>query len=58
VTLSEAPLWWAERAPGLRRLLLPGFPYSLLYRLVDTQVQIVAVVHQSRHPDAWRREHP
>ena len=54
-TVSEAPLRWAEHAPGMRRLVLQGFPYSLLYRVVDMHVQILAVTHQRRRPDLWRR---
>jgi len=57
-TVSEAPLRWAEHAPGLRRLVLQGFPYSLLYRVVDMQVQILAVVHHARRPDLWHCRGP
>jgi plasmid stabilization system protein ParE len=53
-SLAEAPLRWALWMPDVRRCLLPGFPYSPLYRVVGTQVQVLAVVHHARHPDTWR----
>jgi plasmid stabilization system protein ParE len=40
--------------PGttLRWLLLPGFPYRLVYR-VRSDVQIVGFVHVRRDPRSW-----
>ena len=37
-----------------RRVLLQRFPYSLVYRVVDEQVIVVAVVHAKRNPSVWR----
>jgi toxin ParE1/3/4 len=38
---------------NIRRLTLPKFPYSLLYRLVEEQVRILAVAHHKRKPQYW-----
>jgi len=38
----------------LRRLLVPGFPYGLLYRVEAERIFIVAVAHFSRRPGYWR----
>jgi len=38
-----------------RRVLLRRFPYSLIYRLVENQVVVVACLHGSRHPRIMRR---
>ena len=38
-----------------RRALLERFPYSVVYRLVDEQVVVLAVVHAKRSPRVWRR---
>ncbi len=38
----------------LRRLLLPRFPYGLLYRVEPDRIYIVAVMHLSRRPGYWR----
>ena len=38
----------------LRRVLVPGFPYGLLYRAEPDQIFIVAVAHLRRRPGYWR----
>lgn len=38
----------------LRRLLVPRFPYGLLYRVEEKRIFIVAVAHLSRRPGYWR----
>ena len=38
----------------LRRVLVPGFPYSVLYRVEETQILIVALAHLRRRPGYWR----
>lgn len=38
----------AGRRSGTRELVLPHYPYTLIYRLTEIKVLIVAVVHQSR----------
>ena len=38
----------------VRRLILPRFPYSLLYRVVDEElIRILAVAHHKRKPRYW-----
>ncbi len=49
---------YPEIAPKIRgntrRLVLPKFPYSLLYRpLPKGRIRILAVAHQKRHPEYW-----
>jgi plasmid stabilization system protein ParE len=41
-------------AGGLRRLNTRRFPYSLIYRLGDERVQVIAIAHQHRKPGYWR----
>ena len=38
----------------LRRFLVPGFPYAVIYRADAERVFIVAVAHLHRRPDYWR----
>ena len=40
--------------PDIRRHLVNGFPQSLIYRVHDQQVQLLAVMHHKRHPDSWK----
>jgi len=39
----------------LRRVLVPGFPYGLIYRAEADRILIVAVAHLHRRPGYWRR---
>lgn len=50
----EAPQRW-PRFFGAQRFLLDRFPYSIIYRVVDEQVQILAVALQRRRPTYWKR---
>lgn len=36
------------RAIGTRELVIPQYPYTLIYKLTSTKVKIIAVVHQSK----------
>lgn len=54
-SLAEAPHRWPEVEPGIRRRLVSGFPYSILYEVDEHTVTILAVMHQKRHPNAWKR---
>lgn len=51
--ISNAPRQWPEIEPGVRRVLLRGFPYSLIYELWDERVVILAVKHDKRQPGYW-----
>ena len=38
----------------VRRLILPKFPYSLLYRIVEEDlIRVLAVAHHKRSPQYW-----
>jgi len=38
----------------LRRALIPGFPYALIYRAKADRILILAVAHLHRRPAYWR----
>lgn len=38
---------------GVRTWPLKDFPYTLVYRMVDDSLTVVAVAHQSRKPGYW-----
>lgn len=40
------------RQPIRRRLIL-GFPFGILYRVDANEIVIIAVMHLSRHPGYW-----
>ncbi|HEX5718591.1 MAG TPA: type II toxin-antitoxin system RelE/ParE family toxin, partial [Thermoanaerobaculia bacterium] len=43
------------RRRTVRRALLQTFPYHVYFDLRDHQVIILAVYHERRHPDTWKR---
>lgn len=38
----------------LRRFVLSGFPYDLVYVVLDNEILIVAFAHHSRQPRYWK----
>jgi plasmid stabilization system protein ParE len=47
------PMSCPEIEKGLRRCLLPRFPYGLIYGIDEDIVVIVAVAHLHREPRYW-----
>jgi plasmid stabilization system protein ParE len=52
--LPEFPASGARFGRRLRRLLVPKFPYGLLYRVEPERIFIIAVMHLHRRPGYWR----
>ncbi len=40
--------------PGVRRLLVPGFPYGVVYAPEPGRVVVLAVAQGRRRPGYWR----
>lgn len=53
--ITESPLSGMEIRRGIRRRLLRRFPYAILYATDSVGVLVIAVMHQRRRPDHWRR---
>ena len=51
--LVDSPERWPVVQDDIRRRLIRRFPYSLLYRIDPSEVVILAVMHQKRHPSYW-----
>ncbi|WP_082877710.1 type II toxin-antitoxin system RelE/ParE family toxin [Methylomonas koyamae] len=51
--LEQAPLLFAEVIPGVRRALLPRFPFGLFYVVRGNLVHVLAVLHDARTPHRW-----
>lgn len=52
--LMRYPAAGAVVRGSVRRLILPKFPYSLLYRVVyDDLIRILAIAHHRRKPQYW-----
>jgi plasmid stabilization system protein ParE len=48
--LRSRPLVWPTRADGYRRVAITGFPYHIWYKVTDTTVTVILVVHMRRDP--------
>jgi plasmid stabilization system protein ParE len=38
----------------VRRAIVQGFPYSVLYRIQPSRIQVIALFHSSRDPSVWQ----
>ena len=51
--ILELPNTWPKFHSGFRRFLLSKFPFSIIYRLTQETIFVVAVMHNSRKPRYW-----
>ncbi len=52
--ISASPEAGSPLAGGFRKRIVCGFPYTVIYRVWEDYVYLVAVAHQHRRPDYWR----
>jgi plasmid stabilization system protein ParE len=52
--IGASPLRYPAHAHGTRRFVMRRFPFSVVYRVLDDDVLIVAVAHGRRRPGYWR----
>ena len=53
--IAEAPLRYPSGEYGTREHVLPSrFPYTIVYRVFESTIVIVAVAHHSREPRYWQ----
>jgi plasmid stabilization system protein ParE len=52
--IREHPDAAAEVAPGVRRLVLPKFPLSIIYAPLTDVIRVLAIAHQRQKPYYWR----
>lgn len=53
--IAEAPDRWPRYIHNTRRFLLRRFPFSVVFRLAEAALQVVAIVHGRRRPGYWRK---
>ena len=51
--ILENPRTWPRFAGRVRRYVLQGFPYSVLYRATDGGIMLVALAHHRREASYW-----
>jgi plasmid stabilization system protein ParE len=52
--LASNPLQFPTDEEGVRQAILRIFPYTAYFRAETSQVVVLALLHQSRHPATWR----
>ncbi len=52
--IGDAPQRWARHTHGTRRFVLRRFPFSLIYRVGSSDIEIIAVAHGRRRPGYWK----
>jgi plasmid stabilization system protein ParE len=53
--IAATPLRYPEGDYGTRVFSFPWrFPYSLVYKIVESWVVIIAIAHHSKEPGYWR----
>ena len=52
--VSEQPLTYPVVHRDSRRALMTRFPFGIYFRVEQSQIVVVAVVHASRHPRRWQ----
>jgi hypothetical protein len=52
--ISAHPDAGAPFTGELRKRIVPGFPYNIIYRVWEDYIYLVAVAHHSRRPGYWR----
>ena len=51
----ENPVRWPKYKLGARRYVFPRYPFSLVYRIMDDDIEVIAVAHHRRRQDYWTR---
>lgn len=55
--VAQAPKAWPLYLAGTRRYFFPTFPFSLVYRVTENTLTVVAVAHHRRKPGYWSSRH-
>ena len=52
--IADAPLLWTRLTENSRRFMTRRFPFNIIYQVLDGDILIVAIAHQSRKPEYWK----
>ena len=50
----ENPEMWPLYEKDTHRYVFQRFPFSIIYRIIDRKIQVVAVAHSKRKPGYWK----
>jgi plasmid stabilization system protein ParE len=52
--IAEAPERYPLTRASRRRFVLLNYPYDIVYRIVHSEIEVIAVAHHARRPAYWR----
>jgi plasmid stabilization system protein ParE len=53
--IRAMPMRFPEVMPGVRRALTNKFPFAVYFRIGDSRVIVIVVIHTSRDSEAWQQ---
>ena len=53
--IQQSPTAGRIEKANIRKRLVPGFPFTILYEMQPDRIYIAAVMHQHRRPGYWRK---
>jgi toxin ParE1/3/4 len=53
--MQEAPKRWPQPIRGFHRVRLHDFPYGIFYKVLKTEIVVVAIADLRRRPGYWLR---
>ena len=53
--IQKNPEMYLKVSGDVRRYLVIKFPFGILYKVTDENINIVAVMHLKRKPDYWQK---
>jgi toxin ParE1/3/4 len=53
--IKYSPKTWSKHNKHCHRFLLSKFPFSVIYRLKDQNIETLAVMHNHRKPNYWKK---
>lgn len=55
IFLKQNPLSSSFIFENIRSSKIERFPFNIIYRIVGSQIQVIAIFHHSRNPNEWRK---
>jgi plasmid stabilization system protein ParE len=53
--IAASPHRWPRGLDGTRKFVLQRFPFAVIYRERETDIQVLAIAHGHRRPGYWKR---
>lgn len=56
--IREQPHAWSIVSKNIRRSIVKGYPYSIFFSEFNGKIYILAMAHQKRKPNYWKKRKP